>query len=199
MKGEKAYWSLFTDDSTAKRLKTEFLRPNHSEFRAICTKNSVFAVESPITYATQGYEMAEDIRNREFIGQGLNWPLQLNAQGGVAMTQGQAEIEQSIRIILETIPGERVMRPEFGCRVWELMFAPRNAATEAQLIEFVHDALRMWEPRVVVTAVDIVRNTSYDDSVILTDIRYQIKNTHDERSIVYPFYIMDEPPTVEDF
>lgn len=143
--------------------------------------------------------MAEDIRNREFIGQGLNWPLQLNAQGGVAMAQGQAEIEQSIRIILETIPGERVMRPEFGCRVWELMFAPRNAATEAQLIEFVQEALRMWEPRVVVTSVDIVRNTSYDDSVILTDIRYQIKNTHDERSIVYPFYIMDEPPTAEDF
>lgn len=143
--------------------------------------------------------MAEDIRNREFIGQGLNWPLQLNAQGGVAMSQGQMEIEQSIRIILETIPGERVMRPEFGCRVWELMFAPRNAATEAQLIEYVHEALRMWEPRIDVTAVEILRNTSYDDSVILTDIRYQIKNTHDERSIVYPFYIMDEPPTVEDF
>lgn len=143
--------------------------------------------------------MAEDIRNREFIGQGLNWPLQLNAQGGVAMSQGQLEIEQSIRIILETIPGERVMRPEFGCRVWELMFAPRNAATEGQLIEYVHEALRMWEPRIVVTSVDIARNTSYDDSVILTDIRYQIKNTHDERSIVYPFYIMDEPTTVEDF
>ena len=143
--------------------------------------------------------MAENIRNREFIGQGLNWPLQLNAQGGVAMAQGQMEIEQSIRIILETIPGERVMRPEFGCRVWELMFAPRNAATEAQLIEYVRDALRMWEPRIVVLAVEIVRNTSYDDSVILTDVRYQIKNTHDERSIVYPFYIADEPPTVEDF
>ncbi len=143
--------------------------------------------------------MAEDIRNREFIGQGLNWPLQLNAQGGVAMSQGQMEIEQSIRIILETIPGERVMRPEFGCRAWELMFAPRNAATEAQLIEFVQEALRMWEPRIVVTAVEIARNSSYDDSVILTDIRYQVKNTHDERSIVYPFYIMDEPLTTEDF
>ena len=143
--------------------------------------------------------MAEDLRNREFVGQGLNWPLQLNSQGSIALAQGQMEIEQSIRIILETIPGERVMRPEFGCRVWELMFAPRNAATEAQLIEYVQEALRVWEPRIDVTAVDIARNTSYDDSVILTDIRYVVKNTHDERSIVYPFYIMDEPPTVEDF
>ena len=143
--------------------------------------------------------MAEDLRNREFVGQGLNWPLQLNSQGSIALAQGQMEIEQSIRIILETIPGERVMRPEFGCRVWELMFAPRNAATEAQLIEYVQEALRVWEPRIDVTAVDIARNTSYDDSVILTDIRYVVKNTHDERSIVYPFYIMDEPSTVEDF
>lgn len=143
--------------------------------------------------------MAENLRDREFIGQGLNWPLRLDAQGGVAMTQGEMEIEQSIRIILETIPGERVMRPEFGCRAWELMFAPRNGATESQLIEFVQEALRMWEPRIEVVAVEILRNTGHDDSVILTDIRYAVKNTHDERSIVYPFYIMDEPPTVEDF
>jgi len=143
--------------------------------------------------------MAEDLRNREFVGQGLHWPLQLNSQGGVLMTQGETEIEQSIRIILETIPGERVMRPEFGCRAWELLFAPRNANTESQLIEFVQDALRMWEPRINVTSVTIARSTGYDDSVILTDIRYIVKNTHDERSIVYPFYIMDEPPTVEDF
>lgn len=143
--------------------------------------------------------MAEDLRNREFVGQGLHWPLQLNSQGGVLMTQGETEIEQSIRIILETIPGERVMRPEFGCRAWELLFAPRNTTTESQLIEFVQDALRMWEPRINVTSVTIASNTGYDDSVILTDIRYIVKNTHDERSIVYPFYIMDEPPTVEDF
>jgi phage baseplate assembly protein W len=143
--------------------------------------------------------MAEDLRNREFVGQGLNWPLQLNSQGGVTMTQGEVEIEQSIRIILETIPGERVMRPEFGCRAWELMFAPRNNTTEAQLIEFVRDALRMWEPRINVTSVTIARNTGYDDSVLLTDVRYIVKNTHDERSIVYPFYIMDEPAMTEDF
>lgn len=143
--------------------------------------------------------MAEDLRNREFVGQGLHWPLQVDSHGAVAMTQGQTEIEQSIRIILETIPGERVMRPEFGCRAWELLFAPRNAATEAQLIEYVRDALRMWEPRINVTSVQIARNTGHDDSVILTDVRYIVKNTHDERSIVYPFYIMDEPPTEEDF
>ncbi len=138
--------------------------------------------------------MAENLRNREFIGQGLNWPLQLNAQGSIALTQGENEIDQSIRIILETSPGERVMRPEFGCRVWELMFAPRNAVTEAQLIDFVESALRMWEPRIDVSAVNILRNTGYDDNAIVAEIRYTVKNTHDERSIVYPFYIVDEPP-----
>lgn len=134
----------------------------------------------------------DDLRNREYIGQGFNFPLHLDAQGRLALTQGVSEIEQSIRIILETIPGERVMRPEFGCRAWELMFAPRDATTEAQLVEFVEEALRMWEPRIEVAGVEIVENSGYDDSVILVNILYSVKNTYDERSIVYPFYIMDE-------
>ena len=134
----------------------------------------------------------DNLRNREYIGQGFHYPLRLDAQGRLALTQGVTEIEQSIRIILETIPGERVMRPEFGCRAWELMFAPRDANTEAQLIEFVEEALRMWEPRIDIAAVEIVEDSGYDDSVILVNIRYSVKNTHDERSIVYPFYILDE-------
>lgn len=133
-----------------------------------------------------------DLRNREFIGRGLTFPLQVNTQGGLALTRGPAEIEQSMRVILETAPGERVMRPEFGCRAWELMFAPRNAFTEATLIEYVEEALAIWEPRIEVSAVEVIDDPSYDDSVLLVEIRYRVKNTHEERSLVYPFYIMDE-------
>ena len=85
------------------------------------------------------------------------------------------------------------MRPEFGCRVWELLFDPRNAATEAAVVEYVQDALKMWEPRIDVLSVTLVDDPNLDDSVMLVQIQYRIKRTHDERSIVFPFYIMDEP------
>lgn len=132
-----------------------------------------------------------NIRNREFIGRGLNFPLQVDSQGRLALTNGENEIFQSIRIILETSPGERVMRPTFGCRVWELIFEPRDASTEALLKEYVREALAMWEPRIEVTGIDILEEGAPQE-VIMVNIRYLIKNTHDERSIVYPFYIMDE-------
>ncbi|MBI1298426.1 baseplate protein [bacterium] len=134
-----------------------------------------------------------DLRNREFVGRGLHFPLRVNAQGGLALSRGASEIEESIRIILETAPGERVMRPEFGCRVWELLFDPRNAATEAAAIEYVAGALKLWEPRIDVVSVNMINDPNYDDSVMLVEIQYRIKRTHDERSIVFPFYIMDEP------
>lgn len=135
--------------------------------------------------------MDENIRNREFLGQGLAFPLQVDPRGGIALASGERDIEQAIRIILETAPGERVMRPEFGCRIHELIFAPHNATTEGLLIHYVRQALVRWEPRIEVQEVDIASDT-YDRSALLVHIYYLIKDTHDERSIVYPFYLMGE-------
>lgn len=129
--------------------------------------------------------------DREFLGQGWAFPLQLNARGGLALAAGARDIEQAIRIILGTLPGERVMRPEFGCRARELLFAPRNTATEKLLIQYVEQALARWEPRLEVRDVRVV-NDAAGDGAWLVEILYQIKDTHDERSIVYPFYILDE-------
>lgn len=130
-------------------------------------------------------------REKEFLGQGLAFPLQLNARGGLALVAGARDIEQAIRIILETQPGERVMRPEFGCRAKELLFAPRNAATEGRLVEYVTEALRYWEPRIEV--LNVAARLSVDpDGAWLVEISYRIKDTHDERSLVYPFFIGEE-------
>ncbi len=131
--------------------------------------------------------------NREFLGQGLSFPLQVDPRGGLALAKGESDIAQSIKIILSTAPGERVMRPEFGCRVHELIFAPRNATTEGLLIYYVQQALGRWEPRIEVTEV-AVRSDGQDQhaGTWLVDIKYRIKATHDDRSIVYPFYIMGE-------
>ena len=129
--------------------------------------------------------------NKEFLGQGLSFPLQVNPRGELALVGGVQDIEQSIHIILSTAPGERVMRPEFGCRIHELIFAPHNAATEGLMIYYVEQALKRWEPRIDVLAVVISANPT-EDGVLLIEIRYRVRDTHNERSIIYPFYLMGE-------
>lgn len=130
-------------------------------------------------------------RDKEFVGQGLAFPLQVNPRGELSLVTGATDIEQAIGIILGTIPGERVMRPNFGCRAWELIFAPNNAATRSLLALYVRQALEFWEPRIEL--LDVVVNTDpTEQSALLVEIKYEIKTTHDQRSIVYPFYIMGE-------
>jgi len=135
--------------------------------------------------------MDDNIRNREFLGQGWAFPLQFSPRGQIALAIGERDIEQSIRIILETVPGERVMRPEFGCRAKELLFAPRNAATQGLLVRYVEQAMARFEPRIDVLSVNVV-NDPGRDGTWLVEINYSIKATHDTRSIVYPFYISEE-------
>jgi phage baseplate assembly protein W len=133
----------------------------------------------------------DHIRDREFLGQGLAFPLQINQQGGIALARGAHDIEQAIRIILGTARGERVMRPEFGCRIHELVFAPDNAATRGLAVYYVEEALDRWEPRITLQQVNVTSEPQ-QDGVLLVEIKYLIKDTYDERSIVYPFYLTGE-------
>lgn len=129
---------------------------------------------------------------KTFLGNGLSFPLRTDARGQIVLVTGSEDIDQSILIILRTRPGERVMRPTFGCRANELLFEPRSAGTVSLLQNYILEALRMWEPRIEVINVN-VSDEGGDVGVLLTEIEYQIKATHDTRSIVYPFYIADEP------
>ena len=135
--------------------------------------------------------MDDEIRSREFLGQGLAFPLQFNPRGQIALATGERDIEQAIALILSTMPGERVMRPTFGCRAWELMFAPVNSETGSLMSHYVTDALRFWEPRIEVNSVEAFRDPA-DDGALLVEIEYTVKATHDPRSIVYPFFIVAE-------
>jgi phage baseplate assembly protein W len=130
-------------------------------------------------------------RDKEFVGQGLSFPLQVNARGELALVTGPTDIEQAIGIILGTIPGERVMRPEFGCRAWELVFAPNNAATQGLLEMYVRQSLEFWEPRIDLLSVNVTID-DVDHNSLLVEVQYEIKTTHDQRSIVYPFFLMGQ-------
>ena len=135
--------------------------------------------------------MSSDVKNREFLGQGLTFPLEISQQGGLNVAKGVTDIEQAIQIILGTMPGERIMRPEFGSRIHELVFAPDNASTRRLAAYYVEEALDRWEPRINVLEV----NASTDPNIpgaLMIEIQYQIKDTYDERSIVYPFFLQGE-------
>ena len=135
--------------------------------------------------------MPSNIKDREFLGQGLAFPLQINQQGGLALAKGVTDIEQAIQIILGTIPGERMMRPEFGARIHELVFAPDNASTRRLAAYFVEEALGRWEPRINVIEVNVSSEPGRQGALMI-EIQYQVKDTYDERSIVYPFYLQGE-------
>ena len=89
----------------------------------------------------------------EFVGAGIAFPMRTDAIGGVALVAREREIQEAIRLILGTSPGERPMRPEFGCRISDHVFAPANATTAGQLSYDVRAALDQWEPRIDVDDV----------------------------------------------
>lgn len=125
------------------------------------------------------------------IGSGWTFPPRIDAQGGISLTNEFSELEQAIQIILSTSPGQRVMRPTFGCRLRELVFAPNNSQTAAQARRYVEEALGMWEPRIRVTDVRVGPDPN-SASRLLIEIEYQVKATHDKRSLVHPFYLIPE-------
>jgi len=128
---------------------------------------------------------------QKIVGRGWAFPPRIGAQGGLALTNERAEIEQAMRIILSTAPGQRVMRPTFGCRLQELIFAPNNSQTVARARRYVEDALKMWEPRINVVRVNVGPDRD-ETSRLLIEVEYKVKTTYDQRSLVYPFYLIPE-------
>jgi phage baseplate assembly protein W len=100
-------------------------------------------------------------------------------------------------MILLTPVGQRVMRPEFGCRIHDLIFAPNDATTIGLATYYVEDALGMWEPRIQVQEVR-VRPDPENTTRLLVHIRYDVKATHDERSLVFPFYRIPGEPSANE-
>lgn len=129
----------------------------------------------------------------EFIGSGIAFPLRVGPTGGIALVSEHREIEEAIRLILSTAYGERPMRPEFGCGIHDLVFAPADATTAGQIAYEVRLSLSRWEPRIDVTDVTVTIDDQ-DPSVLYIDITYEVKGTNDPRNLVFPFYVI---PTEE--
>ncbi len=127
--------------------------------------------------------------SEEFIGRGWAFPLRTDATGGIALVSREREIEEAIRLIIGTSPGERPMRPEFGCRIHDYVFASADGTTASAIAAEVKSALRRWEPRIDVEDV-LVSFDARDATVLYIDIRYSIRQTNDRRNLVFPFYVI---------
>lgn len=124
-----------------------------------------------------------------FVGRGFYWPMQVDHTGAIRLTDGADDLDRSMAVVLATAPGERVMRPQFGCRIWDLLFEPVTANLLGLMSEAVRDALAQWEPRVFVEEVTPTPDEK-DNALIVINVRYRVKATNDRRNLVYPFYVI---------
>jgi Bacteriophage baseplate protein W len=128
----------------------------------------------------------------DFIGNGWAFPAGINRNGGVRLVTGTEEVDAAIRMILSTVPGERVMRPEFGCSMWEQLFAPLTASTLGLIEQAVREALERWEPRIELESVEAAGEQS--TGTVHITVAYRVRSTNDVRNLVFPFYTI---PTEE--
>jgi len=135
--------------------------------------------------------MEPQLRDREFIGQGLAFPLQFNARGEIALVTGPADIEQAIRIILGTVPGERVMRPTYGCPLHRLIFLPNDDTTAGLAIHYIRRALERWEPRVDILYLDATRHPESPAELVIT-LRYRVRESLQEDALTLAFSLTGE-------
>ena len=133
--------------------------------------------------------MATDAIDRAFLGVGWAFPLAAAAVGDVQLAAAEEDIRQSVRIILGTAPGERVMRPDFGAGLQALVFEPISATLVALVKHRVEEALITWEPRIDTITVDVAPDGPRGR--LLITINYRVRATNTFYNLVYPFYLME--------
>lgn len=130
------------------------------------------------------------VTGKEFLGRGWKFPIKTDSSGRIALSTGEEDIAEAIRIIILTSPGERVMRAGFGCGLREYVFASMNARTVALVETTVREALIRYEPRIEV--LDVRADTT--DSAtgrLLISLTYRVRSTNTVYNQVYPFYLSE--------
>jgi phage baseplate assembly protein W len=124
----------------------------------------------------------------EFLGVGWKFPVELDEAGQIATARYEESVRQAIWIVLGTARGERIMRPDFGCGVHDLVFAVNSAGTAGRVASDVRQALLQWEPRIDVLDVQVASKPG-EPNVLMISIEYRVRSTHNVFNLVYPFYL----------
>ena len=124
---------------------------------------------------------------KAFLGVGVGFPFQFDASGAIPTAQYEESVRQSVWIILGTAKGERVMRPDFGCGIYDLVFEVNSASTSGKVAQAVREALLINEPRIDVRNVQV--DAQGGGEMLLIDVEYQVRATNNVFNLVYPFYL----------
>lgn len=135
--------------------------------------------------------MARD-EHKQFLGRGWAMPIALDPRtGDFAEAEYEEDIRQAIRIIVETAPGERVMRPDFGCGIHDLVFEHMDSNTLQRVRSVVEDALRRHEARVEVLEVKVDEAPLLTDGRLQIEVDYRVRRTNQVGNLVFPFYFAE--------
>jgi phage baseplate assembly protein W len=135
--------------------------------------------------------MAQPIdQRRAFLGIGWKFPIQVTPTGGIAVASQEQRVEESILLILSTARGERLMLPDFGCGIHDLVFSPNDTGTVSRIVDQVRRALVAFEPRIDVLDVSTEQSTA-EPNVLLIRVDYRIRDTNSMKNLVYPFFITE--------
>jgi phage baseplate assembly protein W len=126
-----------------------------------------------------------------YVGRRFGFPVQLGDRNQISMVGDDLGIRQSIYVIVNTVPGERVMRPTFGCEIHSLIFEPANEDTAKVAERYVREAIVMWEPRINLHEVNVSPG-GVEAGELLINVSYTIKGSHDSRSLVFPYYVIPQ-------
>ncbi|MFT3843299.1 MAG: GPW/gp25 family protein [Myxococcaceae bacterium] len=124
----------------------------------------------------------------QFLGTGWAFPVTPDGKGQLPLSDGRDQVNQAIGLILETEPGERVMRPDFGCGLRRYLMKPNTVATRTLLRDDVTQALVRWEPRISVKEVSV--EPGDDPAMVVITISYLLTRSGQSGNFVYPFYLM---------
>nr|QNO51027.1 hypothetical protein EDLMLJLI_00020 [Methanosarcinales archaeon ANME-1 ERB6] len=127
---------------------------------------------------------------KEFLGRGWRFPVNVTPAGKILMSVHEADIKEAIWLILSTSKGERVMRPDFGCGIYEFVFATINTTTIGLIEASVREALTLWEPRIELINVNVATGKA-EEGMLLISIDYRVRTTNNEFNLVYPFYLKE--------
>jgi len=127
---------------------------------------------------------------KEFLGRGWKFPVSVNSEGKITMSEYEEDIRESIWIILSTSKGERVMRPDFGCGINDFVFASIDSSTLALIESTVREALILWEPRIEVINIKVSTDMIKEGKLII-NMDYVVRRTNNQFNLVYPFYLTE--------
>ena len=130
------------------------------------------------------------ISEKNWLGRGVAFPVKWDAATkDLQKAEFEESVRQSILIILGTAKGERVMRPEFGCGIYDLVFEPGTASTASKVSQAVQEALLLFEPRIDVLDVRVEPKFEPDGAQLLIDLDYEVRATNNVFNLVYPFFL----------